>query len=109
MNAFVMLSIAILAEVLATSAMRASDGFTRLLPGVLVVAGYAVAFYLMSQILRTLPLGLTYAIWSGVGTALTAVVGWVYFRDAFNWTALGGIALIVAGVAVLNASGGAQH
>lgn len=103
-----LLGLAILAEVIGTSALRASEGFTRPLPGVVVAVGYGVAFYLMSQALRVLPLGYTYAVWSGVGTALTALVGWVYFRDAFQWGALGGIALIVAGVAVLNLSSGSH-
>ena len=109
MNAFLLLGIAILSEVIATSALRASDGFTRPLPSAVVVVGYGLAFYLMAQVLRTLPLGLTYAAWSGVGTALTAAVGWLYFRDTFHPAALGGIALIVVGVAVLNAAGGARH
>lgn len=105
MNVFLLLGAAILAEVIGTSALRASGGFTRLGPGVVVVLGYGAAFYLMSRVLSVLPLGTTYAIWSGVGTALTALIGWLYFRDAFAWTALGGIALIVAGVVVLNLGG----
>lgn len=103
-----LLGFAIVAEVIGTSALRASHGFTRLIPSLIVALGYGVAFYLMSQALKTLPLGYTYAVWSGVGTALTALVGWLYFRDAFNWVALGGIALIIAGVVVLNL-GGAGH
>ena len=74
-----------------------------------MVVCYGTAFYLMSHALKSLPLGFTYAVWSGVGTALTAMIGWMYFRDAFNWGALGGIALIIAGVVVLNLSGGARH
>lgn len=109
MNAWLLLSLAILAEVLGTSALRASEGFTRWGPGALVVLCYGLAFSLMAQALKTMPLGLTYAVWSGVGTALTALVGWLYFRDAFNWVALGGIALIVLGVVVLNLGGGARH
>ena len=108
MNPWLLLGLAIMAEVIGSASLRASEGFTRLLPSVLVVLGYAAAFSLMAQILRTLPLGLTYAVWSGVGTALTAVIGWTFFRDAFQWTALGGIALIVLGVVVLNL-GGAGH
>ncbi|WP_245528312.1 DMT family transporter [Deinococcus maricopensis] len=104
-----LLALSILAEVLGTSALRASEGFTRFLPGVVVVLGYGTAFTLMSRVLTQLPMGFTYAVWSGVGTALTALIGWVYFRDAFQWGALGGIALIIAGVVVLNASGGARH
>ncbi|PTL79817.1 multidrug efflux SMR transporter [Vitiosangium sp. GDMCC 1.1324] len=109
MNPYLLLGISILSEVLGTSALRASDGFTRPLPSIIVVAGYGTAFYLMSQALKSLPLGFTYAVWSGVGTSLTALIGWLYFRDAFNWVALGGIALIIAGVAVLNLSGAARH
>ncbi len=109
MNPYLLLSLAIVAEVIGTSALRASAGFTRLGPAVVVALGYALAFYLMSQALRSIPLGVTYAIWSGVGTALTALIGWVYFRDAFNWVALAGIALIIAGVAVLNLGGAAKH
>ncbi|WP_407540337.1 multidrug efflux SMR transporter [Deinococcus radiomollis] len=108
MNPWLLLGLAIMAEVIGSASLRASEGFTRLLPSVLVVLGYAAAFSLMAQILRTLPLGLTYAVWSGVGTALTAIIGWTFFRDAFQWTALGGIALIVLGVVVLNL-GGAGH
>ncbi|QRK04983.1 multidrug efflux SMR transporter [Archangium violaceum] len=109
MNPYLLLGISILSEVMGTSALRASQGFTRILPSVIVVVCYGTAFYLMSQALKSLPLGFTYAVWSGVGTALTAMIGWLYFRDAFNWGALGGIALIIAGVVVLNLSGGARH
>lgn len=109
MNPYLLLGISILSEVMGTSALRASDGFTRILPSVIVVVCYGTAFYLMSHALKSLPLGFTYAVWSGVGTALTAMIGWMYFRDAFNWGALGGIALIIAGVVVLNLSGGARH
>ncbi|WP_189064389.1 DMT family transporter [Deinococcus seoulensis] len=106
MSPLLLLGLAIVSEVVATSALRASEGFTRPWPSVLTVAGYGVAFWLMGQALRSLPIGYTYAVWSGVGTALVAVIGWVYFRDAFSWTALAGIALIVGGVALLNLGGG---
>jgi small multidrug resistance pump len=102
MNPFVLLGFAIVLEVIGTSALRASAGFSRWLPSLIVVLGYGGAFYLMSRALTSLPLGLTYAIWSGVGTALTALIGWFYFRDAFSPIALAGIALIVLGVVVLN-------
>lgn len=108
MNPWLLLGLAIVAEVIGSASLRASEGFTRWLPSVLVVLGYAAAFSLMAQILRTLPLGLTYAVWSGVGTALTAIIGWTFFRDAFHPTALGGIALIILGVVVLNL-GSAGH
>lgn len=105
-NPYLLLGAAILLEVIGTSALRASAGFSRLLPGVWVVLGYGGAFFLLSRVLGSLPLGLTYAVWSGVGTAFTALIGWFYFRDAFSWLALGGIALIIAGVALLNLGGG---
>ncbi len=109
MNPWLLLGAAIVAEVIGSASLRASEGFTRLLPSALVAVGYAAAFYLMSQILKQLPLGVTYAVWSGVGTALTAIIGWTYFRDAFQWTALGGIALIILGVVVLNLGSSGNH
>lgn len=109
MSPVLLLAFSILAEVVATSSLKASEGFTRPVPSVLVVVGYGTAFFLMTQVLKTFPLGLTYAIWSGVGAALTTVIGWVYFRDAFNWMAVGGIALIILGVVILNLSGAAKH
>ena len=109
MNPYVMLAMSIALELIATSSLRASEGFTRLVPSVVVVVGYCCAFYLMGHVLKTLPLGFTYAIWSGVGTASAALIGWLYFRDAFQWGALVGIALIIAGVVVLNLSGAAKH
>ena len=69
-------------------ALKRSEGFTRLVPSVVVVVGYCCAFYLMGHVLKTLPLGFTYAIWSGVGTASAALIGWLYFRGAFQWGAL---------------------
>jgi small multidrug resistance pump len=95
------LGIAILAEVLATSALKAAAGFTRPLPSLVVVAGYGTAFYLLSLALRTVPVGLAYAIWSGVGTALIALLGWVLFGQTLDLAALIGLALIVAGVLVI--------
>ena len=107
-NPFILLLAAIVLEVIGTSALRASAGFTRWLPGLVVVIGYSGAFYLISKVLSVLPLGFTYAIWSGVGTALTALIGWFYFKDTFSLVALGGITLIILGVVVLNL-GGAGH
>ena len=109
MNPWLLLGLAIVAEVIGSASLRASEGFTKLLPSVIVAVGYAAAFYLMSQILKQLPLGVTYAVWSGVGTALTAIIGWTFFRDAFQWTALGGIALIILGVVVLNLGSSGNH
>jgi len=99
---WVYLAIAIVSEVIATSALKAAEGFTRLVPSVLVVIGYASAFYFLSLTLRTIPLGVAYAIWAGVGVALVALVGWVLYHQSLDTAALIGIALIVSGVIVLN-------
>jgi len=93
---------AILAEVIATSALKASEGFSRLGPSALVVAGYGIAFYLLSLTLRTIPVGIAYAVWSGVGIVLISAIGWFRFGQSLDMPALIGIALIVAGVVVLN-------
>ena len=99
---WIYLAIAIVSEVVATSALKAAEGFTRLVPSVLVVVGYALAFYFLSLTLRTIPLGVAYAIWAGVGVALVALVGWVVYHQSLDIPALIGVALIVSGVIVLN-------
>ena len=96
------LAVAIASEVLATSALKASDGFTRLLPTAVVVAGYVSAFYFLSLTLRTIPVGVAYAIWSGVGVVLVSAAGWIFYGQKLDYAALGGIGLILAGVAVLH-------
>ena len=95
------LAIAIVSEVIATSFLKASEGFTRLWPSAVVVLGYAAAFYFLSLTLRTLPLGIAYAIWSGVGIALLALIGWIIYHQSLNSAAIIGITLISAGVIVL--------
>jgi small multidrug resistance pump len=95
------LAIAIVAEVIATSALKASEGFTRTLPSVLVVAGYGIAFYMLSLTLRSIPMGVVYAIWSGAGIVLITLVGYFMFRQRLDLPALIGIGLIVAGVLVM--------
>lgn len=98
---YLYLAIAILAEVVATSALKAAEGFTRPRPSLLVVAGYGVAFYFLSLVLRTLPIGVAYAIWSGVGVALIALFGWLFYRQALDAGAIVGIVLIIASVVVI--------
>ncbi|MCA8866119.1 MULTISPECIES: DMT family transporter [unclassified Halomonas] len=98
---FVYLVLAIVAEVIATSALKASLGFTRPLPSVVVVVGYGVAFYLLSLVLRTLPVGVAYAIWAGLGIVLVTLVGIVAFGEKPDLPAVVGISLIVAGVVML--------
>ena len=100
--AYLYLAIAILAEVAATSALKASEEFTRLVPSLVVVVGYGVAFYLLTLVLRTIPVGVTYAIWAGVGIILVALVGAVLYKQIPDPPALIGIGLIVAGVVVIN-------
>ncbi|MBW6396341.1 QacE family quaternary ammonium compound efflux SMR transporter [Roseomonas sp. HJA6] len=99
---YVYLGIAIVAEVIATSALKASEGFTRPWPSLLTMVGYAIAFYCLSLTLRVIPTGVAYAIWSGVGIVLISAVGWVWFRQALDLPAMIGMGLIIAGVAVVN-------
>jgi small multidrug resistance pump len=102
MKTYLLLLLAIVAEVIATSGLKASENFTRLAPSLLVVAGYGTAFFCLSLTLKILPLGVAYAIWSGVGTVLVAVVGWLLYRQQLDLPAVLGIGLIVAGTVVLN-------
>jgi small multidrug resistance pump len=102
MTAHTYLIIAIVAEVIATSALRATEGFTRWWPALLVVVGYAASFYCLAQVLRSIPVGVTYAVWSGLGIVLITIVAAVLYRQTPDLPALLGMALIVAGVAVIN-------
>lgn len=99
---WIILGISIVAEVIATSALKASEGFTRLVPSIVVVVGYSVAFYLLSQALSRIPLGIAYAIWSGAGIVLVSIVGYLRFGEKLDVAALAGIGLIIAGVLVIN-------
>ena len=99
---WVFLLVAILAEIVATSALKASESFTRLWPSVLTVAGYAVASYFLSLVLRSIPVGIAYAIWSGVGIVLVTLVAAVLYGQKPDAAAVAGMALIVAGVVVIN-------
>jgi small multidrug resistance pump len=103
MNPWILLGIAIISEIIGTSALKASNGFTRVIPSVLVVLGYGGAFYLMSQTLKFLEIGTVYAIWSGVGIVGTAIIGYFMFREGIDLPKGIGIGLIVAGVVVLQA------
>jgi small multidrug resistance pump len=96
------LSIAIIAEVIATSALKFSEGFTRPIPSLLVVLGYAGAFYFLSRVLNHIPISIAYAIWSGAGVALVGIVGWVWLGQKLDMGALVGIGLIISGVVVIN-------
>jgi small multidrug resistance pump len=102
MQQWLFLAIAIVSEVMATSALKASAGFTRPLPSLVVVLGYGVAFYFLSLTLKTVPVGVAYAIWSGAGVALIALVGWAFLGQRLDAPAIIGLGLIVAGVVVIN-------
>jgi small multidrug resistance pump len=99
---YLYLAIAIIAEVAATSALKASSEFTKLLPSLIVVIGYGVAFYFMTLVLRTIPIGITYAIWSGVGIVLVAVVGSLLYKQIPDVPAVIGMGLIILGVVVIH-------
>ena len=100
--AYFYLFLAILAEVTATSALKACDGFTRPLPSLIVLAGYGISFYALSLVVRVLPLGYVYALWCGFGIIMVAGVGYFYYRQPMDVAGLCGIGLIILGVAVLN-------
>lgn len=108
MPAFLLLLLAILTEVVGTLALRASDGLSKLGPAAVVVVGYGVSFWLMALALKQIPVGLTYAVWSGLGTALVAIGGVVAFGETMNVMKIASLMVIVAGVAGLSAAGGAH-
>jgi small multidrug resistance pump len=99
---WIYLSVAIAAEVTGTSFLKSSQGFTRPGPSAIVVIGYLVSFYFLSLTLKTMPVGIAYAVWAGTGVALITLIGWVFFAQSLDVAAIIGIALIVAGVLVIN-------
>jgi small multidrug resistance pump len=101
-TAWVYLVIAIVAEVIGTSFLKSSAGFTKPLPSLMVAVGYGAAFYFLSLTLTTIPIGIAYAVWSGVGVTLIAAIGWLFLGQKLDAAALAGMGLIVAGVVVLN-------
>ncbi|MFN3783977.1 MAG: DMT family transporter [Spirosomataceae bacterium] len=99
---WVYLCMAIFAEVIGTSALRFSEGFTKPIPSLLVVIGYGIAFYCLSLTLKEMSVGIAYAVWSGVGTVLIALSGYLFFKQNLDTPALLGLILIIAGVLVIN-------
>jgi len=99
---YLYLAIAIVAEVIATSFLKSCEGFTRLWPSVVVLVGYALAFYFLSLTLRSLSVGIVYAIWSGAGIVLVSIIAWFLFGQKLDIPAVVGMVLIIAGVAVIN-------
>lgn len=106
MTAFSFLIFAIIAEVFASSMLKRTEGFTRIGPSIGVVVGYGAAFYCLALTLKVIPIGTAYAIWAGLGTALTAIVGVVLYKERFNRKKILGILCIILGVVVLNLAGG---
>lgn len=100
--AYILLALAIVSEVTGSTFLVKSEGFTQLVPSILVVIFYVISFYLLSQVIKTIPLGVAYAIWGGVGIVLTALIGFLMFRQSLDLAALIGIALIIGGVIVMN-------
>jgi small multidrug resistance pump len=99
---YVYLFAAIMSEVVATSALKAAEGFSRFWPSVIVIVGYGLAFYCLSLTVRTVPIGIAYAIWSGVGIVLISLVGLLLYRQSLDLPAVIGMALILAGVLIIN-------
>jgi len=106
MTAFSFLMLAIISEVFASSLLKRTEGFTRIGPSIGVVVGYGTAFYCLALTLKVIPIGTAYAIWAGLGTALTAIVGVVLYKERFNRKKVLGILCIILGVVVLNLAGG---
>ena len=99
--AYLYLALAILAETIGTSALKASEEFTKLIPSIIVFTGYGVSFYFMSLVLKTIPVGITYAVWSGVGIVLIAVVGAIFYKQIPDLPAVIGMGLIILGVVII--------
>lgn len=100
--AYLHLAIAIIAEVAATSALKASEQFTRLAPSIIVIVGYIISFYFLTLVLKTIPVGITYAIWSGVGIVLVAIIAAILYKQVPDLPAVLGMGLIIAGVVVIH-------
>lgn len=102
MKTAVIFFFAVLSEVTATTALKFSEGFTKLIPSVIVVLGYGLSFYLLSLSLKTIRLGTAYALWSGIGIVLTVIAGIVIWRESMDWARAIGIFLIMAGILIIN-------
>jgi small multidrug resistance pump len=102
MKNFLFLAVAILFEIVATSALKKSEEFTKLIPSIITIVGYFGAFYFLSFAIRTIPIGIAYAIWSGVGIVLITIIGAVFFKQIPDLPAIIGLALILIGVIVIN-------
>lgn len=102
MKTFVILLFAILSEVIGTTALKFSEGFTKPIPSFIVALGYGTSFYLLSIALKSMPIGVAYAIWSGVGLVLTVIAGMIIWKETLDWARVLGIVLILAGIVLIN-------
>ncbi|NRA55824.1 MAG: multidrug efflux SMR transporter [Gammaproteobacteria bacterium] len=102
MRSWIFLAVAISGEVIATSALKASDGFSKLTPSIVVVVGYLISFYFLSMALKTIPVGVAYAIWAGLGIVMVTGIAWVVYGQKLDLGTLVGMALILIGVVVMN-------
>jgi len=109
LNPYVILAAAIISEVFGSAMLKVSNGFAKWRPSIAVIIGYSAAFYFLSLSLQAIPLGTAYAIWSGVGTALTALVGVIIYKESFNLKKFFGLVLITGGVIALKLSSGGSH
>lgn len=102
MKHYFYLGIAIIAEVIATTALKSSEGFTKIIPSIIVIIGYGVAFFFLSATMKIIPVGISYAIWSGVGVVLISIASWFVHHQSLDLPAILGMALIISGVVVIN-------
>lgn len=102
MKHYLFLFLAILCEVIGTSALKSSEQFTKWIPSVITIVSYGLAFYFLSIVLKTLPMGIAYAIWSGVGIVLIGLIGWVVYKQHLDIASVLGMSLIIAGVIIIN-------
>lgn len=107
--AFLYLLIAIVAEVIATSAMKASDGFSQLIPSAVTILGYAFAIYFLSLTMKSIPIGITYALWSGAGIILVSLVGFFYYKQHLDVAAVVGLAFMIVGILIINLFSKSTH
>ena len=102
MKTALILFFAVLSEVIATTSLKFSEGFTKLVPSIIVVLGYGLSFYLLSMTLKVMPIGIAYALWSGIGITLTVLLGTILWNESLDWARITGIILIIMGILVIN-------
>ena len=102
MKTALILFFAVLSEVIATTSLKFSEGFTKLVPSIVVVVGYGLSFYLLSLTLKVMPIGIAYALWSGIGITLTVLLGKIIWNESLDWARVTGIILIIIGILVIN-------